>query len=342
MRSSIVSILEEFLGPAEYSSDDQITFDCPNCSAEKGLPNGDGKHNLEVNLENHVFRCWVCWENGTQGSVYKLIRNYGNKRLLNRYLKEVEYLDFKKSFDEQSVNLEILNNEIKRLKLVKPTGIENFIDENLNKNISFKERCALDYLFKRNIKYDIINKFKIGYVSSGTLEIPSKNKVINIHNRIYLPSYNSKGYVNYFTLRDFSEKEKKYKYINPEYEKEEIIFNEYYINYDSDIYLVEGPFDHIVVPNSIPMLGKELYDLIYFTLQEKAKANVIIFLDGDAYEKAKLIYKKLNCGNLKDRIKIIKVNESLDPSKIYEKYGNKGMLQTLQSAHKLSETELSE
>ena len=43
---------------------------------------------------------------------------------------------------------------------------------------------------------------------------------------------------------------------NPEAQKEIIIFNEHLIDWNEPIYIVEGAFDSIFIPNSIPMLGK--------------------------------------------------------------------------------------
>jgi hypothetical protein len=54
----------------------------------------------------------------------------------------------------------------------------------------------------------------------------------------------------------------KLKYINPKAEKQEIIFNIGKLNLDATIYLVEGVTDHIVTPNSIPLLIR-LYRQIY-------------------------------------------------------------------------------
>ena len=48
------------------------------------------------------------------------------------------------------------------------------------------------------------------------------------------------------------------KYLNPPADRD-IIFNELYIDWDSDIILVEGAFDAIKAgPNSIPLLGSTL------------------------------------------------------------------------------------
>ena len=94
---------------------------------------------------------------------------------------------------------------------------------------------------------------------------------------IIIPSYNALGELNYWVGRDYlppmrNEHSKvlngvsqiiphtysRLKYDNPKVEKKNIIFNEEKIQWDADITLVEGPFDHIVVPNSVPLLGKAL------------------------------------------------------------------------------------
>ena len=55
------------------------------------------------------------------------------------------------------------------------------------------------------------------------------------------------GDVNYYSGRSY-DKFNKLKYKNPDVSKSDIIFNEGLINWDSNVYLVEGVFDHIVVP----------------------------------------------------------------------------------------------
>ncbi len=86
---SISDVLESFLGDHRKHNEDtgQISFDCPACSFDKGLPDGDGKGNLEVNYNLGKFRCWVCSEtNRMHGNVTRLIKNYGTQTNLRDYL----------------------------------------------------------------------------------------------------------------------------------------------------------------------------------------------------------------------------------------------------------------
>jgi hypothetical protein len=55
------------------------------------------------------------------------------------------------------------------------------------------------------------------------------------------------------------------------------------------------------------MLGKHLSQHLFQTLYDKAKANIIISLDGDAWRAAVKLYNELNGGELYNRIKIVKL-----------------------------------
>jgi hypothetical protein len=307
----IVSILESFLGECRKNNEDsgQSAFDCPACSYEKGTPEGDGKGNLEVNYQRDVFKCWVCKDtNYMSGSIIKLIKKYGNPKHLRDYklFKPEAFLSA-----EDKVQLEV--------KL--PEGFKYLKNGNSK---DFKYNLAIKYLRDRGITDKIIEKFDIGYTTKG-----------QFFNRIIIPSYDENDALNYFIARWFDKTYTKLKYLNPDVEKQTIIFNEGKINWDATIYIVEGVTDHIVVPNSIPLLGKYIPDILLDKIYEQANANVVIFLDGDAVSDAEILYDKLNFGRLTDRIRICTVTENYDPSKIYEKWGARGIARVLKTAKKM-------
>ena len=72
------------------------------------------------------------------------------------------------------------------------------------------------------------------------------------------------------------------------------------------IYIVEGAFDSIFLPNSIPMLGKVMGEKLFSLLYEKA-LGVVVVLDGDAWENSQKIYHKLNGGRLFGKVWTIKL-----------------------------------
>ena len=276
----LVELLRDVLGHEKqhYESKGQISFDCPVCAAEKGLENGDGKGNLEINYSKHVYKCWSCGETlGTQGPLGRLFDKYATKSQ-----KKVYNLIKPEELKQQEAN---------RPKLRLPEGYTTFEDSN-PRFIPHIE--AYKYLQSRGINDELIKKYKIGYTVTGDFAY-----------RIIVPSFNKEGVLNYFVARSWVPKKMKYK--NPAVPKDEIIFNEGLIDWNKDVYLVEGAFDGFFLDNSIVMLGKKMSKLLFETLYFNAKGNVIICPDGDAWKDGLKLYHELNGGVLYNKIKIIKL-----------------------------------
>jgi hypothetical protein len=310
----VADILENFLGtPRKHNEGKgQISFDCPACAIDKGKPQGDGKGNLEINYNKGVFRCWSChYTNNMHGYIPKLIKRYGNQALLK------EYLILK---PEENIIREVEYAEVKF-----PESYQKLVDV---KGSPYGYNFAMRYLKNRNIGMDLIKKYDIGFTNKG-----------DFHSRIIIPSYDTYGDINYFIARSFDFKVKP-KYLNPEAEKQEIIFNEWLVNWDATIYLVEGVFDHIVIPNSIPLLGKFISEKLFELLLTKASGNIVIVLDSDAYDDALQLYKMLDFGDLKGRVKICVPDDGYDPSLIYQNKGKVGVVELLRTSHRIPESRI--
>lgn len=313
MSQLLIDVLESFLGENRKNNEDtgQITFDCPECD------DGRCKGNLEINYNRNVFKCWSCADtNNMSGSVMKLLKKYGSKNNIRDYLlikPDASTLN-KKNTDEIIVEL--------------PEGYKRLSDCT---NKDYKLKAALKYLDNRGITKDIIDEFDIGYTTIGSY-----------YDRIIIPSYDSELKLTYFIARWFSNKYNKMKYLNPHAEKQEIIFNESHLNLDSTIYIVEGVFDSLAIPNSIPLLGKHISDNLLELLHDSSNGYVVVVLDSDAWEDAKHLYRKLEFGKLIGRIKICECPVNYDPSKIFEEYGYRGIVKLLKNSRKLSNKELSE
>jgi DNA primase len=276
----LLEILYDILGDEKlhYESKGQISFDCPICDEDRH------KGNLEVNYFEHVYKCWSCGdENNTKGPLGKLIDNFGNKKQKKIYnlLQPEQHKPKEKRKD--------------RLRL--PEGFTLFKDSSLVYPV---RRQAYNYLKQRGINDDIIEKYGIGFCDQGKFS-----------GRIIVPSYDSKGELTYFIARSWDPNTRA-KYKNPEAEKDIIIFNESLIDWSKDIFLCEGVFDSFFLPNSIAMLGKHMSELLLNTLYEKAKGNIIIALDGDAFDGALRLYEELNGGTLYGKIKVLKLPEDKD------------------------------
>ncbi len=288
--SAVIEILEDILGDYKMHNDykGQISFDCPVCSQEiKGLDHGDGKGNLEVNYKYNVFKCWVCSESHeTHGSIYKLIKKFGNPRQLKKY----ELLKPDETEDRA-------NRVYKKVKL--PKEFISFKDASVGLKMTPQYKQAYNYIKSRNITDMMLQMYNIGFCYTGEYE-----------NRIIIPSYDENKYLNYFVARSYLTKTK-LKYKNPEAQKETIIFNEHLIKWDEPIYIVEGAFDSIFLPNAIPMLGKFMSDNLFNKLYDNAK-KITIILDPDAWKDAERLYHKINCGKLMGKVWIAKLEGNKD------------------------------
>jgi DNA primase len=276
----IVEMLREILGDEKlhYENHGQISFNCPVCDE------GRNKGNLEVNYLQHVYKCWSCSDsNGTHGPLGKLVDLYGNKKHKKIY----------KLFQPEDTK----PKEKYRPKLRLPESFTLFKESN---PIYPVRKQALNYLKNRGIGDDLIEKYGIGFCDTGSHA-----------GRIVVPSYDINGELNYYIARSWDPNSRA-KYKNPKAEKDKIIFNENLIDWDKDVYLVEGVFDGFFLPNSIPMLGKHLSELLFNTLYEKTKGDIIIALDGDAWDNAVKLYRELNGGRLYGKIKIVQLPKDKD------------------------------
>jgi DNA primase len=286
----VFEILEDIFGDYKNHNDYrcQVSFDCPVCSYDiKNLEKGDGKGNLEVNYRYGVYKCWVCAEtHETHGSIYKLIKKYGTPKQLKKY-------ELLRPDDTEDSTKRVY----KQVRL--PKEFIPFKDASMGLKLTPQYKQALAYIKKRNITDLMLQIYNIGFCYNGLYE-----------NRIIIPSYDEEKRLNYFVARSYLSKTK-LKYKNPEAQKEIIIFNEHLINWDETIYIVEGAFDSIFIPNAIPMLGKFMSEHLFKKLYENAK-KIVIVLDPDAWDDAERLYHRINCGKLMGKVWIVKLEGDKD------------------------------
>ena len=277
---ALVELLEDVLGDhgLHYPNRGQISFNCPVCDDDRN------KHNLEVNYVDNVYKCWSCGDSeGTHGPLGKLFDKYGNKKQKKLY---------------QVLKPEtVVKREKPKKQLKLPEGFTLFKNSS---PVYPVRRAAINYLHNRGITDLMIEKYQIGFCDKG-----------DHAGRIVIPSYDSKGELNYYIARSWNPMSRA-KYKNPEQEKDKIIFWENLIDWNKDIYLVEGAFDGLFVNNSIPMLGKHMSELLFNTIYKKAKGDVIICLDADAWQNAVKLYHELNGGEMWGKIKLIKLPDEKD------------------------------
>jgi DNA primase len=277
---ALVELLEDVLGDhgLHYPNRGQISFNCPVCDDDRN------KHNLEVNYIDNVYKCWSCGDSeGTHGPLGRIFDKYGNKK-------------HKKLYNVLKPET-VVKRERPKKTLKLPDAFTLFKDSS---SVYPVRRQAMNYLKSRGITDEMIERYGIGFCDKG-----------DHSGRIVVPSYNKNGELNYYIARSWNPMSKA-KYKNPEAEKDKIIFWENLIDWNKDIFLVEGAFDGLFVNNSIPMLGKHMSELLFETIYTKAKGDIIICLDADAWQNAIKLYHELSGGDLWGRIKLIKLPDDKD------------------------------
>ena len=293
---------------------EQLQVNCPRCQERDGLLYPDGKYNLEINTAKRVFRCWKCDEPKFSGSLGRLIKIFGSNSDYQVYKSYASiFNDYEYTEDEK---------EFVQVKL--PEEMIYFSQMDISNPDHFE---AYNYLVNdRMLNRDIIFKYKLGFCTEG-----------KYGGRIIIPSFDESGEVNYFVSRKYKDNIKQ-KYLNPKVDKRKFIFNEGMINWDSTIFLVEGVFEMLSFPiNTIPMLGKDLLDTLFFKLKEM-KPNIVIILDPDAYKSSIDLYYKLHSIYIgeEEKVKVIKLPTKDDLDELRKKYGKDVLIKTLYTARGLT------
>lgn len=257
-----LEVLKDILGNP-ISSGEELLFYCKKCRHHK--------QKLSVNIRKNCFKCWVCNFTGT--NLARLVKRYGTYRQKQEWAKYDDKIDLS-SKDFSDVLFSQEKQEEQTLSLPKEfvtltgknTGLSN---------------VAIRYLYERGLNKEDILKWKIGYCPDG-----------EYGGRVIVPSFNLEGRINYFIARSFKDDWMKYK--NPPLQKNNIIFNELYVDWSSDVVLTEGVFDAIVAGNGIPLLGSTLPETSRL-FQEVAKHDTPIYvaLDPDAEKKAKNLIRDM-------------------------------------------------
>jgi hypothetical protein len=201
---------------------------------------------------------------------------------------------------------------------------EGYMPLNKKKNTKLY-KIAWEYLVnERKVSPYLIDKYEIGYTETGPRRF-----------RIIIPSKNALGRFNYYEARSYL-KDAEIPYIKPsskEVAKNDIIFNEYFINWDLPIFLVEGVFDMFRLPNAIPVLGKEVSELL---IDELLKHNSTVFLcfDPDAIKKTEETYTKLSSLGL-NVFFVDLTSYNKDISKIFEDHGKEEVAKAVSNLKRL-------
>ena len=258
-------IISDILGD-NYRSNDEFLFACPYCKHHK--------KKLSVNIEKNVYKCWICETLGRD--LRRIVRRFGNFSQLQEWDALTNHVNISRFDDIFSEKEEPVQTE----RLDMPRGFVS-----LNNKPSLSAAPSLNYLKKRGVTDEEILYWKMGYCMEGKYS-----------KRIVVPSFDINGDLNYFIARSFTNS--KYKYLNPPCSKN-VIFNELYLEWDTDLIITEGVFDAIVAgPNAVPLLGSTMRpNSKLFMKIIQNDTPVFLALDPDAVKKEQRIIKMfLNYG----------------------------------------------
>ena len=224
-KTEATRILHEVIGYYKTSGS-ELLFKCPTCDHHK--------YKLSVNLDKNAFKCWVCDYRGR--NIRRVVRRFGTYTQLQKWDQATDRPDLQRFAD---LFMERELEESKETVELPPQFISLTA-----KNLPATAKFAYRYLRNRGLTDDDILRWKIGYCFEG-----------EYRNRVIVPSFDDDGDVNYFAARSYNGDS--YKYKNPRATKN-IVFNELFVNWNSDLTIVEGAFDAIVAGNAVPILGSTL------------------------------------------------------------------------------------
>ncbi len=273
----------------------------------------DTNPSMMISPEKQIFKCFVCQ---TGGDAITFVRKYKNCSYFEAVKTVAQIAGINDDrLDNYKSNSNNVNDETKK--------IYNCLNE-INKlygiylyNTDEGRNTALDYLYKRGLNDEIINKFKIGYsikdgekttktlLNSGfSLKTIERTGIGNIFGerikdnnagRVIFSITNSDGQIVGFSARELSNDKNVAKYVNsPETEggvfhKSNILYN-YYNAKDAArrekfIYVVEGfmdaiALDRIGISNVVALMGTVLTQE-HIRLLKYLNAEIRLCLDND-------------------------------------------------------------
>ena len=249
-----LSILKSILGSHRRTGAEYL-FHCPFCKHHKPK--------FSVNLFRGA-KCWICdWKTPHIRRVVRRVGSWGDLQEWDALTGRVPLDAFESLFGD-------IDDTEPEPVIDLPEGFASLS----NKNVLLSSLPARRYLQSRGLTTKDFVNWKMGFCVSG-----------DFANRVIIPSFNMDGEVNYFIARAYTDDWMRYK--NPPVSRD-IVFNELFLDWDSDLTIVEGAFDAIVAgPNAVPILGSTLNENSKL-FQEIVKHDTPIYLalDPDAEKKS--------------------------------------------------------
>jgi DNA primase len=272
-----LSLIKSIFGEGVVSSNGRdVAVYCPVCRKNSKVKK---KRKLSICIDTGVYHCWVCEAKGK--NIARFVQNnFPNFKSVDKVVKTFNCKFKEKESKKEEKNIFLPED----FKLVATSD-------------SITARRIKKYLKKRGMSEEDLFKFKVGYSFEASF-----------NNRIIFPSLDNNLDLNFYLTRVWDDTSF-LSYKNCDASKKEVIFNEYHVDWNKPVVLVEGLFDSVKAgENSIPILGSWI-DSSYRVFAEivKNKTPVILCLDPDAKHKEIKIAKNLSSYGIE-----VKITQNID------------------------------
>ena len=288
LQSELVAIFDQLLGQKARLRKNgvQATYHCPFCADKNPTTN-----KLEIAVGGPrlgSYHCWRCDTKGAKfGSLLYLLKAPSNYRdSIAKLTGDLRMANYSKPSDSSYV---CLPPEFHPMHKPKTTP---------------EYKNALAYLKRRGITQEDILRYNIGYCEDGEYE-----------NHIIIPSYDSKGTLNFFIGRRYYSDDPGIPHKKPDVSMDVVGF-ESFINYNEPLNLCEGVFDAIAIRNNaIPLFGKYPSPTLRTNMNQYRVQRVNVVLDWDAEADAVKMYQRLHREVPMVEVHVVKL-DGKDPSKL--------------------------
>lgn len=311
----------------------------------------DHSPSMSISTSKQIYKCFSC---GAAGNVFTFVQNFENVSFIEAVKIVAEKIGYQISgvFKQETV-----------LKYQKEYDLMELVNKYYENNINTKSGLAAkDYLHKRGLSDEDINKFRIGlsldepdtlknilekkgYTTKVSEDLGLVNNIDGkffdvFRGRIMFPLYDTEGHVIGYSARIYRG-EAIAKYINTKetylYKKGNYLYN-YHLAKDEakrskKLIIVEGQMDAIRlyingVKNVVALMGtaltKEQIELI-----KRLRCEVILGLDGDEAGKTATLKNGEILTQNNITVQVIRINLKKDPDEYVFTYGIDGYLKMI-------------
>ena len=312
----------------------------------------DHNPSLQISTDKQIFKCFSCpAEEGSAGDVFRFVSKYKHCEYPEAVKIVAEMIGYKYDFGTSNVKVfeETVYHKILRDSVT-------FCQHELSSKdgVAFKE-----YLNKRNITDEIIEKFSIGYnpledklynflhkkgysdedVIKANVARLTQNGIRDVfYNRIMIPIFDIDNHPIGFTARTI-DKNVDSKYINstdtPIFNKSTAVFNLNRAKQSAKekkyIIMAEGPMDVIAferagITNCICTLGTATTKQQLETIKRVTNRLMLAF-DGDKAGQGAILRTGKIAVDAGFKVVVINNTTELDPDEIINKYGSEKLIE---------------